>query len=219
MEEYCNKKNSTYSIANIVGCSVKCVCNYLEYFGIKRQNNKHIKPGDKFGLLETLEIVNKSKNGTYNWKCKCECGNETIVPTSRLKIGRCKSCGCYRKRRKNHRWTGYCDISGTRISDIRCRAKRKNIEFNLDAKFLWELFIYQNKKCAISGVDLFIDNNASLDRIDSSLGYTKDNVQWVSITVNKMKLDFGLNYFIKTCEIITNFQKGDKNAMATAPCA
>lgn len=38
------------------------------------------------------------------WRCKCDCGNETIVPSSRLTSGNTKSCGCGSSRylRKTH---------------------------------------------------------------------------------------------------------------------
>jgi ribosomal protein S27E len=49
---------------------------------------------DKFGKLTVLEMTNiKGKYGKY-CKCKCECGNETIVSSKTLREGRCKSCGC-----------------------------------------------------------------------------------------------------------------------------
>lgn len=219
LEEYCNKKRSPYKIADEAGCSVKLIYNYLESFGIVREYKLSVAKNEEFGLLTALEIIGKSKNGTYIWKCKCSCGNFTEVPSTRLKAGKCKSCGCYRKRKRNHRWNGYCDISGTRMAAIRNSAKNRNKVFDLDAKFLWELFIKQNGKCAISGLDISLDKNASVDRINSKLGYTEDNVWWVHQDINKMKLDFVLLDFIKYCEIITTFQKGDKNEMATTPCS
>lgn len=45
--------------------------------------------GNKYGMLTPYEYVVGSK-----WKCKCDCGNETIVSTCRLTTGRTKSCGC-----------------------------------------------------------------------------------------------------------------------------
>lgn len=48
---------------------------------------------------------------------------------------------------------------------------------------------------------------ASPDRIDSSLGYTKDNVQWVHKDVNTIKWDLSHDRFVKLCKTITeNFE-------------
>lgn len=43
---------------------------------------------------------------------------------------------------------------------------------------------------------------ASLDRIDSNIGYIKDNVQWVHKHVNQMKWNFDEDYFIDLCRKI-----------------
>lgn len=52
--------------------------------------------GKKFGRL----MVKKHafiKKGMNFWLCECDCGNETTVCTSNLKLGRIKSCGCITK--------------------------------------------------------------------------------------------------------------------------
>lgn len=46
---------------------------------------------------------------------------------------------------------------------------------------------------------------ASLDRIDSSKGYVKNNVQWVHKTINIMKQAQSNEEFIKLCRDITNY--------------
>ena len=49
--------------------------------------------GQKFGKLTVLAPVENV--GTHTaWLCRCECGQETVVATRRLRDGRTKSCGC-----------------------------------------------------------------------------------------------------------------------------
>jgi len=207
-EEYSNKKLSPYRIAEDVGCSVRIVYNYIDYHNIPRLDfSGQIESGMCFGLLTVIKVVRKSKNGTFVWKCQCKCGNTSEVPTSRLKNGRSKSCGCYRKRKHNHRWKGYCDVSGSFVSSIRLRARKKGFEFDLDAQFLWELLQKQDNKCAISGIDISLDNNASVDRIDSSMGYIKNNVWWTTSRVNVMKNNMKLEEFIELCKTIASNNK------------
>ena len=74
-------------------------------------------------------------------------------------------------------------------------------------EYIWDLFIKQNRKCALSGIELTFplknndkSYNASLDRIDSSLGYIEGNVQWVDKTINIMKNKFNQTYFIELCK-------------------
>lgn len=202
------KEKGAYAISKSLNIHVKTIYNYLSYYNIPRtrSENKKLKPGQIFGMLKLLNTDGKSKNdGGTRWFCKCDCGNYVTVSQSRLKNNRVKSCGCLRKRKQNHLWKGYCGVSGARVSEIRLRAKKKNLDFDLDAKFLWELYIGQDKKCAITGNDLDIDKDGSLDRIDSSKGYIKNNVWWVKKDINKMKLDFSLSHFIDLCEeVATN---------------
>lgn len=47
--------------------------------------------GQRFGKLIALSYV-----GNQIWKCRCDCGNETIVFTSNLTISHTISCGCAR---------------------------------------------------------------------------------------------------------------------------
>lgn len=52
--------------------------------------------GQKFGKLTVLErdFSRPSNNDGAFWRCKCECGNETIVLGKNLKQHNCLSCGC-----------------------------------------------------------------------------------------------------------------------------
>lgn len=50
--------------------------------------------GKRFGRLVALNPIGKTKAGNILWRFKCDCGNETVVPTNRIKSGNTKSCGC-----------------------------------------------------------------------------------------------------------------------------
>lgn len=205
-QEYTVNMRSPYDLAKEHDCSPHIIYNYVDFHKIPRIDfklAKQLQAGDRIHQLELLRVNNISKNGTYVWECKCVCGNIVMIPTSRIKNGRSKSCGCWRARKKNHFWKGYCDVSGNRISEIRLRAKKKGWDFDLDAEFLWNLYIKQDKKCAISGLPITMNDNASVDRIDSKQGYIRANVWWVHKDINKMKMDLDLNTFINYCKTIT----------------
>lgn len=54
--------------------------------------------GQKFGKLTVIGVDNKRDlNGNIYWKCKCDCGNITVVNGRSLRTGGTKSCGCYKK--------------------------------------------------------------------------------------------------------------------------
>jgi hypothetical protein len=68
------------------------------------------------------------------------------------------------------------------VTDTKARAKRKNLQFDLDREFIESLFIKQDGRCYWLGIELkstqskLTPNQPSIDRLDNSKGYTKDNV-------------------------------------------
>lgn len=154
----------------------------------------------------TSKTMTKSRESHY--LCKCSCGlTEKYVKSSDLVKGRSKCC---------NRCSLYCgigELSGTYISVVKKGAKLRNIEFNITSKQMVEVFELQNKKCALTGLDISLHRNysqgnrekqtASLDRIDSSRGYVADNIQWVHKDVNIMKNKFSQEYFLEMCKRIT----------------
>lgn len=47
----------------------------------------------RFGRLLVIELSD-SINGRIAWKCLCDCGNETVVKSTNLLVGKTRSCGC-----------------------------------------------------------------------------------------------------------------------------
>ena len=50
--------------------------------------------GKRFGNLIVESLVGKDKYSNKMWKCKCDCGNYTIVRQGHLRSGHTTSCGC-----------------------------------------------------------------------------------------------------------------------------
>lgn len=113
------------------------------------------------------------------------------------------------------------DINGTYFTYLRAKAKERNLEFSVSKEYLWNLFLKQNKKCALSGVDLVISNKligtntsgkridrtehtASLDRIDNTKGYVENNLQWVHKILNGMRRQYSIEEYIKWCTLVAN---------------
>jgi hypothetical protein len=90
------------------------------------------------------------------------------------------------------------------------RTKYRNKINNLDIEYIKELWEMQNGNCAILGHPLILPSNtitnhnylASIDRIDNSKGYTKDNIRIVSASINYVRNKFSDDHlfeFIKMC--------------------
>jgi hypothetical protein len=55
--------------------------------------------GNTYGYLTVIERAENTKEGRAMWKCRCKCGNETVVLGKHLRSGNTKSCGCYQRER------------------------------------------------------------------------------------------------------------------------
>lgn len=54
--------------------------------------------GKRFGKLVVIEnTFTKNNQNAYYWRCKCDCGKETLVSTGNLQSGHTTSCGCAHK--------------------------------------------------------------------------------------------------------------------------
>ncbi len=49
--------------------------------------------GRRFGILEVVDYEGK-RSGMHRWRCRCDCGKETIVGQTLLQSGKTRSCGC-----------------------------------------------------------------------------------------------------------------------------
>ena len=109
----------------------------------------------------------------------------------------------------NPRWKGCGEISGHFWNDIRWRSKKRKISMELTIEYVWELFIEQNRTCALSGMTLTFSTSqgdrsqtASLDRIDSNRGYILGNVQWVHKDINMIKQTLSNGKLLYYCRLI-----------------
>lgn len=88
----------------------------------------------------------------------------------------------------------------------RNQTAREKVPVTISIEYAWNLFLEQNRKCALSGQDIFIGDKqygtASIDRIDSSRGYEEGNIQWVHKDINFMKRTYSMDYFIEMCKMV-----------------
>ena len=65
----------------------------------------------RFGKLTALEPTDIRKNGYTVWRCRCDCGNVTLVPSRYLRNGWRTDCGCVVTKR-------YEDLTGQRFGKL-----------------------------------------------------------------------------------------------------
>jgi hypothetical protein len=139
-------------------------------------------------------------------KCRCNCGTERYVAVLTLVRGistRCSNCGNSKEQHSgsnNGNWKGVGQVPGYYLNRRKLDPSTK-----MEASQLIE---QQKFKCALTGLPIsFADKSASLDRIDSNKPYVKGNIQWVHKDVNIMKNGYNLDYFIKMCKLIADYNK------------
>lgn len=173
--------------------------------------------GKKFGkwTVVSFNCYRYKNDDCYN--CKCECGKQKIVGGSQLRCGRsiqCKNCGAKNmKRNKGNQsklWRGYGGLHSCLWSRVINNAKYRNIPFDLTIEYVWNLYLEQDGRCAVTKLKITFPekihdhpkSTASLDRIDSSQGYIEGNVMWVHKQVNLMKQSLGVEEFYIWCNKI-----------------
>jgi hypothetical protein len=159
------------------------------------------------------------------WLCECLlCNQQKILAASNVKKSKqCRSCTYQTNiNNKSGTWIGFGDISGSQWRNIIRSAKNRNIFFDLTIEYCWNLFLEQDKKCALSGTQIVFainkrsrkETTASLDRIDSSKGYIEGNVQWLHKDINRMKWTNSDDEFIKWCKKVVLWQKNQQKKIA-----
>lgn len=54
--------------------------------------------GNRYGKLTAIERVENNRFGHVCYRCKCDCGGETIVDAANLRNGNTNSCGCLKSK-------------------------------------------------------------------------------------------------------------------------
>ncbi len=138
-------------------------------------------------------------HGTQGWRCK-KCVLERVNnwndtnPEKRRGIDR-KSGAIYRAK--------WGVTIGRRFSKWKHRAKEAGLDFTLDLNEIKSRPLI----CHYTGISLTTqanqENTLSLDRKDSTKGYTPDNVVFCSWDINNMKASFSYDKFIKLCRLVS----------------
>src|SRR5262249_34312666 len=135
-----------------------------------------------------------------------------IVRGVSLRLGRTQSCGCLNDEQNRRYWKGYGEISGVYWHHLQRGAQLRKLPFEVSLEQAWGLFLQQEKRCALSGLQLTfarhwrrdkLGQTASLDRIDNQLGYVSGNVQWLHKKLNWMKHALTQEELIAWCHLVT----------------
>lgn len=169
--------------------------------------------------LETREQIGKTNSKSYEERYGLENALK-LKQTRKIKAIKQFEDLAQKEIRKKHNWKGYKEIAGTNWTYYKKGALRRGFKFDITIEYAWDLFLEQDRKCALSGQDIgfniktgslskygYQKNTASLDRIDSKKGYVRGNVQWLHKDLNKLKSNLDEKEFIKLCTLVSNMNK------------
>lgn len=149
--------------------------------------------GSVHGQFQVVER-DSAKNKKVYWKVQClACNHYFVLATDTIKknMHGCQDCTRRNAPKGNQSiyWRGGKHISAIFLSNVKRGAKKRGIPCEVTIQDLDKIWELQEGRCAYTNRQLSLrdDCTASLDRIDSSIGYIKSNVQFVHKTVNVMK--------------------------------
>lgn len=182
---------------------------------------KELKSGDKFrfgrGQCKQCETFLRKERRTRETVTyvttaykQCKTCNENFEENE-LTHGNCGTC------KKHHQMLKHVNemIYRARRTQLeRNRKRNQNLEFNLTSDDVIDVIKRQNKRCVFTGEPLlFCSSNAeeqsmkaSIDRLDNSKGYTKDNIQIVWMIANFARNIFEPEIVYNFCIAVTKFK-------------
>lgn len=139
------------------------------------------RTGKKYGYWTAISFYDREKSRT-RWLCRCICGAEKIVISATLTNGRSISCGCigFKLRSlkiKKHGMAGTKTYKSWHSMHQRCQGKGGHEAYVNNGITVCERW---------SSIENFVEDmgerpiGKSLDRIDGTKGYFKENCRWAT---------------------------------------
>lgn len=184
--------------------------------------------GSKFNQLTVLEKMPSVKYGvTYKrrWKCVCECGKTTEVDTGQLTSGKAKSCGCAHAKSsvensaKTRHLIAKKDAAFNSVRSIyQYNAKKRNLHWEIDNEHARNLFSSNCYFCGLEPSNVYKNTYYKqqyngIDRLNNSLGYTKENTVACCKICNHAKHTMDEQAFMSWLERVFNHQSSLKRAI------
>jgi hypothetical protein len=187
--------------------------------------------GQTYGRLTVLrrDFTPRKKHGTY-WVCSCECGNEHVTTSGQLRDGAVRSCGCLARelaRQRQQKDPDLVNLHCLYLSYQRAALDR-GIAFDLTEDECGRLFsgacfycgsppslvkaVHKNRMAP--GREKGLVHNG-IDRLNSRLGYSSDNVVSCCTFCNYAKRDRTVGEFTSWLDQLVVFRLSEKGAK---PC-
>lgn len=173
-----NVKSICYN--SLLGKTKSCGC-------LNKENlqNKYIdRTGEVYNYYTIISFDKRHKDQIF-WNCQCKCGEIKSIPYNSLSSGNTKSCGCLQKellkeRMTTHGYTGSSEYSTWQHMVGRCNnPKEAGYEMygEVGITVCNEWLKFEN---FIKDMGDKPTAEHTIDRIDGTKGYYKENCRWAS---------------------------------------
>lgn len=160
---------------------------------VKLDNNRYAKDCPSCGIQQTYLRRNYAEASLREGKeCK-KCSNS-------------KTDNCHRG------W--YRGIRISWFNKFKTNARLRGLDWDITLDDVANLYEQQEGLCALTGWSIVFPecghpqtSLASIDRIDSSFGYLKENIQLVDKRVNMMKQSYTQEEFVLVCKAVADTVK------------
>lgn len=139
------------------------------------------KTGNKYGFWTVLGFPQRTNNIT-SWYCQCVCGTKKMVISNTLVNGRSSSCGCKQyelsaMKNTKHGMAATPTYKSWHAMIQRCQGKGGHESYPERNISVCEKWLSFEGFFADMGIR---PANKSLDRIDNTKGYYKENCRWAT---------------------------------------
>lgn len=185
--------------------------------------------GMKYGRLTVVEHKGRNERGVHLWLCKCDCGNYKIVSSNNLSSKKSNSCGCLKAEALSRNGGQYVLAKDRERAILKVQYShlcRRHKKFNGDILSLDDYIDKVKQPCHYCGLEhsreikdrknetikekLLSDTIVlcnGLDRIDSNIGYTKENTVPCCKDCNYAKRNMSVSEFFKWINRVYNYNR------------
>lgn len=140
-----------------------------------------LSKGDRFGRLQFMSISEgqgKGKPRLGLWRC--DCGNGTVVPITRVVNGYTVSCGCFRPGNPTHGMRSSAEYTSWQAMLRRCHNETDKDYPRYGARGIQVCDAWRGSFAAFFAEIGPRPAGTTVDRIDGTKGYEPGNVRWAT---------------------------------------